>query len=302
MYDRDCAMLWLALLLLLAFPAAAGAATASVQPYVEPPDTDPFGSCSRYMMCPPDMLVFDGAPGETNQVTVTEESEGFQRLRYVVRDDGAPVQAGAGCRQVDAGTVECTAATVGPVRLGDGDDRLTARSAQAWGGQGADVLSVEFGRLEGGGGGDVLTGALGDGGGGDDRLVVSQGEGGPGEDVMKCPPEGGLCTLDGGPGDDRLTGSDLRDRLFGRGGDDVLHGRRELDTIEGNRGDDRLFGGPSGDFLRGGFGADRLFARETRFSGAFLDRADCGPGGRDRAIADRRDATVRCELVRRAAP
>jgi Ca2+-binding RTX toxin-like protein len=290
-------MLWLALLLLLAFPAAAGAGTASVQPYVEPPGTDPFSSCSRYMMCPPDMLVFDAGPGEVNRVTIEGDAVGSSRVRFVVRDETASLQAGDGCSQGDAGTVECSAATVGPLRLGDGDDRLTAFTGQAFGGEGADELSVRYGRLRGGEGDDVLTGGLGEGGPGRDRLVVTTiGRGGAGDDTVRCATDS-YCTIDGGPGDDRIRGGDNRDRLFGRGGDDVLWGKREVDILEGNRGDDRLFGGPHGDDLRGGVGNDRMFSRENRFSGAFPDRVDCGPGRGDRAVADRRDDPARCERV-----
>jgi Ca2+-binding RTX toxin-like protein len=293
-------MFRLALLLLLVFPAAASAGTARVVPYAEPPGIDPFSSCARYMVCPPDMAVFDAAPGEANRVTITE-AWGGSSYRFLVRDEGAPLQAGAGCEQVGPNAVACTAQAIGPLRLGDGDDHLTAMRGEAWGGAGADVLTVRFARMEGGGDDDVLTGAFGKGGGGDDRLVVSAGYGGPGEDLMRCPREA-WCALDGGPGDDQMTGSDQIDRLFGRGGDDVVRGRREFDTIEGNRGDDLLFGGPHGDHLRGGLGNDRVVSRESRFSGAFLDRVDCGPGRSDRAIADWRDDPVRCEVVQRAAP
>ena len=85
--------------LLLALPGAARAATASVEPFVESPDVDPFGSCSRFMMCPPDMLVFTAAAGEANQLTITEDAAGFPRIRFVARDLAAPVQAGTGCEQ-----------------------------------------------------------------------------------------------------------------------------------------------------------------------------------------------------------
>jgi hypothetical protein len=290
-------MLWLALLLLLAFPAAASAGTASVQPYVEPPDIDPFGSCSRYMMCPPDMLVFDAAAGEANLVTITEDIGGPRTFRFLVRDDGAPVQAGSGCSQVDAGTVECTAATAGPLRLGDRKDRLTAVRGEASGGEQADVLNVSFGGMEGDAGNDVLSGTQGDGGAGDDHLVVIAGEGGTGEDVLRCPAES-PCQLDGGAGDDRLTGGDDIDRLFGRAGDDIMQGGGEFDTLLGNRGDDRLAGGAGGDHLRGGRGADRLFSRRDRV----LDRVDCGSGRGDRAQVDRRDDVKRCERVRLPPP
>jgi Ca2+-binding RTX toxin-like protein len=286
-------MLGLALLLLLAFPAAASAGTASVQPYVEPPDIDPFGSCGRYMMCPPDMVVFDAAAGERNVVTITQEvvPESGQ-FRFLVRDEGAPLQAGQGCQQLEPGAVSCTAATVGPLRLGDGNDSLTAPWGQASGGAGRDLLSVTVGPTNGDGGDDVIYGDAGGGGAGDDHLVVGVGAGGPGEDVLRCPAET-LCTLDGGPGDDRLTGGDEIDQLFGRGGDDLMQGGGDRDTLLGNRGDDRLAGGAGGDHLRGGRGADRLFSRRDRV----LDRVNCGAGRGDRAVVDRRDDVKRCERV-----
>jgi RTX calcium-binding nonapeptide repeat (4 copies) len=286
-------MFGLALLLLLAFPAAAGAGTASVEPYVEPPGIDPFGSCSRYMMCPPDMLVVAAAPGERNVVTITQEpGPEFGRLRFLVRDDGAPVEAGQGCEQVEPGAVACTAATAGPLRLGDGNDSLTAPQGQASGGAGRDLLNLNSGRMKGDGGDDVLNGTEGDGGEGDDILVVTSGEGGAGEDVLRCAAES-LCRLDGGAGDDRLTGGDEIDRLFGRAGDDLIQGGGEFDTLLGNRGDDRLAGGAGGDHLRGGRGADRLFSRTDRV----LDRVNCGSGRSDRAVVDRRDDVKRCERV-----
>jgi Ca2+-binding RTX toxin-like protein len=297
-------MLWLALLLLLAFPAAAGAATASVQPYVEPPDTDPFGSCARYAQCPPDMVVFDGAVGEVNRVTITQEAvTGPWRARFRVRDEAAPVQAGQGCEQLETGTVACSAATIGPLRLGDGDDRLDSPSGEAWGGEGHDLLTMRFGPMQGEAGDDVLTGAQGDGGPGHDLLAVGSGEGGPGGDILRCPPAS-LCHLDGGPGDDRITGGRNQDRLFGRRGDDILRGGADFDILLGHGGDDRLVGGRDGDHLRGGRGTDRLLSREDTSAGedVVLDRVNCGIGRRDVAVVDRRDDVKRCERVRRRSP
>jgi hypothetical protein len=113
--------------LLLALPATAGAATVSVEPYVEPTDTDPFGSCSRYMQCPSDMVVLIAAPAENNHVVLARESsapvEGATTPRYrFVVTDRAGVQAGAGCAQLYFQAAACTAGAVGPVQLGDGDD------------------------------------------------------------------------------------------------------------------------------------------------------------------------------------
>ena len=89
------------------------------------------------------------------------------------------------------------------VRLGDGDDRLTANVATTrdHGGAGNDVLNG-VGTLNGEAGDDVLTGSeRADelrGGEGADRL-----SGGAGDDILHD--EGGDDALDGGDGRDTLT-------------------------------------------------------------------------------------------------
>lgn len=69
-------------------------------------------------------------------------------------------------------------------------------------------------------------------------------------------------------GDDTLTGSDLKDTLFGnaghdviagQGGDDLLRGGMGNDTLTGNRGHDVLHGDLGDDELSGGLGNDRLY-------------------------------------------
>ena len=60
--------------------------------------------------------------------------------------------------------------------------------------------------------------------------------------------------------------------------------------LDGGPGSDTLFGGPGRDRLAGGDGRDRIVARDGR-----SDRVDCGAGGPDRAVADRRDRMVGCE-------
>lgn len=294
----------LALLLLMAVPTAAGAATVSVAPYVEPPlPDDGYGSCGHYMQCPADMLVFTAAPGEVNQVTITITPEPVVlRLRIVVRDEVVPVQAGAGCERLDDRTAACVAGAVGPVYLGDGADWFDSPHGDVHGGEGADVLSAHFGgSVKGDDGDDVLIGIRGKGGRGDDLLAVSIGLGEAGNDILRCfPPSGYLsCQLDGGLGDDVLTGGTGPDRLFGRRGNDVIHGGADSDSLLGGRGDDRLVGGAGGDYLAGSSGADRLVSREDRSAGEarVLDRVDCGAGRRDRAVVDRADDVKRCERV-----
>jgi hypothetical protein len=294
-----------ALLLLLAAPAAAGAATVSVEPYVEPPlppGDDGFGSCGRYMICPADMLVFTAAAGEVNEVTITShEFVGFRSTRIVVQELFVPVQAGPGCERLDDRTASCVAGAIGPVRLGDGDDRLDTPNGDVYGGDGADILSGYYGgTVKGNAGDDVLIGNRGEGGRGDDLLVVTTGSGGADDDILRCfPQSSALCQLDGGLGNDVLTGGIHMDQLRGRRGNDVIHGGANSDGLAGGPGDDRLVGSAGRDILEGDSGADRLVSREDRPAGEARasDRVDCGTGRRDRAVVDRADNVKRCERV-----
>jgi hypothetical protein len=312
----------LALLLSVAAPAAAGASTVSVEPFREPPDIDPFGSCGRYMTCPADMVVLTAASGETNHVAITEAVVTPGQTRYLVRDKLAPVVAGPGCERVTepppAAAVVCTAGAIGPQQLGAGndwitspggwvsggagDDVMTVNFGDANGGEGDDVLLVDTGEADGDEGDDVLFGGRGAGGGGDDRLMVRTGVGGSGEDILSCfPKRTSGCYLNGGAGYDVLTGGMGSDRLFGEGGRDLVNGGVRDDVLEGGVGNDRLIGGAGRDALRGGAGADRLEAREDLSAGEKLtsDRVDCGTGRRDQATVDRRDRVKRCERVTR---
>jgi hemolysin type calcium-binding protein len=60
----------------------------------------------------------------------------------------------------------------------------------------------------------------------------------------------------GGPGDDRLRGTDSHDTLRGKGGDDSLRGKGGDDLLQGASGNDYLNGGPGLDDLGGGSGND----------------------------------------------
>ncbi len=90
-------------------------------------------------------IQFDGAPRETNKVTVTSAGGGV-----VVRDSETPLTPGKGCTAIDASSAQCPGSADVPiagafVKLGDGND--TAKViVQGW-----VVLSVD-----GGGGGDLI--------------------------------------------------------------------------------------------------------------------------------------------------
>ncbi len=293
----------MALVLSVALPGTAVAATVRVVPYSEE-RPDPGGGCAKISTCPEDMLVFTAAPGESNNVSFSFEVAGASttRSRLIVSDQN-PIEAGAGCERIVETTVACTAETVGSFELGDFADRIAAPGGVngVSGGAGDDILSVSGGPADGGEGDDVVIADNGRGGPGDDFLSVVSGDAGAGNDILRCLRDG-LCHLRGGPGNDRLTGGNAGnspDQLAGGSGSDFLDGRDGRDTLAGGRGDDRLRGGARADVLRGGPGADTLEARELRSLGerTARDDVDCGPGRRDRAVADPRDQVTRCERI-----
>ncbi len=132
--------------------------------------------------------------------------------------------------------------------------------------------------------------------------------GGLGDDILTGGSEedeffgdAGSDTLDGnnGPdalygesGDDRLLGGAGHDQLSGGTGNDVLYGEAGNDTIDGGSFDDSINGGSGADTLRGGSGGDFINADDGE-----RDVIDCGLG-RDRVLADAIDIVDRnCEDV-----
>jgi hypothetical protein len=152
-------------------------------------------------------LVFTGAPGEANRLSVYELTK--PPGDFVFRDSANPVRARGDCRQLAWNAASCMPTDLlAAVRLGDGDDRATVAvpyefAFAVYGGRGDDVLFAGGLRgVYGGPGDDVVVG-----GSGDDLLF-----GGSGADVLR-----------GGPGADGLTGGPGRDRLEGGRGDDRLN-------------------------------------------------------------------------------
>ena len=130
------------------------------------------------------------------------------------------------------------------------------------------------------------------GAGGNDTIIGEPGvrvnsgvfaEGGRGNDVLSAPPStDGI--LDGGSGNDVITG--------GRGFD-LLDGGAGNDRVAGGGGPDEITGGPGKDRLFGGAGRDTISSRDSK-----RDTVRCGPG-RDRVKADRRDRVRGCERISR---
>lgn len=197
--------------------------------------------------------------------------------------------------------------------LGGGEEAPSVENVI--GGPFADTIigDGEPNRINGLGGGDTIRGGDGSdillGAGGNDTLL---GENGP-DRILG---QGGLDVGRGGNGFDRLNGGPRGDRLFGEGqrdlifggagpdrgvggpGNDLVNGQRGNDVVSGNRGNDVLIGAFGRDLFLGGPQNDLLRAFDNRRDRGIF----CGPGGRDRAIADRTPADPRprgCERVRR---
>jgi Ca2+-binding RTX toxin-like protein len=102
-------------------------------------------------------------------------------------------------------------------------------------------------------------------------------------------------TLDGGPGDNRLIGSNGRDQIDGNGGKDFIKGLRSRDTLNGGAGDDTIIAGPKDeaalDTVFGGRGDDVI---DVRNRPAAKDVVDCGAGRDDRVRADSKDVISSC--------
>jgi Ca2+-binding RTX toxin-like protein len=290
----------LAILLGLLFPASALAGTARFGEVV----TD-----GKYGYTVP-AVFFSAAPGERNAITLARDG-----LAVTLRDAGATVQTGSGCRAIDAHTVVCRepiSANEGSrplimIDAGDGDDAVTVpaepeRAATIVdGGAGADTLTGA-GSLDGGPGRDVLTGGTDrdvlDGGGGDDVLRGSSGDdqldGGGGDDRIDGGPGRDLATYagrrrgvrvdlvarsaTGGDGErDRLAG--IEDVAGGKGAD-TLVGDERANGLNGGPGDDTLSGRGGDDGLVGGEGVDTMRGGDGNDSLRSHDRLDALLGGR----------------------
>ncbi|MEU2539966.1 calcium-binding protein [Streptomyces iakyrus] len=229
-------------------------------------------------------LTYTAAPGQANQVTVTQSYTGDRSGFVFVIDDVVPVTAGKGCGHPDSKDLTKISCTVEApesqspldsleMDLGDGADTAAYTNAtdqiyyfatvelgtgdDTW--TGATGSGVDGSTVRGGPGDDTLTaGALAYAGGGDgaDTLYAARGgeivDGGAGDDVLRGGRGDQILRAD--DGDDTVYGGDRNDELYGGRGDDVLYGNSGDDLMWGNSGDDELYGGPGRDTLSGGPG------------------------------------------------
>src|SRR5262249_747612 len=71
--------------------------------------------------------------------------------------------------------------------------------------------------------------------------------------------------VDGGSGDDQITGSLGDDTLYGGDGDDTISGETGDDVLDGGSGDDYLDPGQGSDTIVGGPGEHDRYARDDMF-------------------------------------
>jgi hypothetical protein len=311
--------LLLALLLVIAVPAGASAATVVRQGVGTLVYTASAGSVKNHV----------GVQGSDDDSTITFYTSA-----------GDPMNAPAGCAPSDlygGDVVTCAMPSAIRVELGAGDDDANVSDGipvpvTLSGGPGADWLEAadEPGVLDGGPGEDKLTGGEGDdvlrGGDGNDTIEGKDGadriDAGAGDDLLS--PDGyehaNADVVDGGPGTDRIEG-DYSSRFsdtdpsvaisLGGGADDGRPGEgddlRNVETVslnvggtftgtdgpdefrlsqvgkpstmDGRGGDDRLRSGDGPDHLDGGAGNDTV-------DGGFGDDVLIGGPGRDTISGD----------------
>jgi Ca2+-binding RTX toxin-like protein len=110
-------------------------------------------------------------------------------------------------------------------------------------------------------------------------------EGRRGDDRLNVLTAGHPAAASGGPGDDRITTTVGRNKLFGED---------DNDRISAGPGNDRIGGNGGRDTLLAGAGNDRVDAQDKRVDA----RIDCGPGKGDLAWVDINDPVARgCETI-----
>jgi Ca2+-binding RTX toxin-like protein len=135
-------------------------------------------------------------------------------------------------------------------------------SGGAWLGVGLQTVNVvsHVANVVGGDGAENITapGTI-NGGGGDDILTGS--DPAPADPVQLLMALDGADSINGGAGNDTINGLSGVNYLRGDDGNDVIHGGSGFDDINGNKGDDTIDGGSGGgDWLVGGQGNDLITA------------------------------------------
>ncbi|MDX6313633.1 MAG: hypothetical protein QOF44_3097 [Streptomyces sp.] len=202
-------------------------------------------------------VYYTAAEGQTNDVTITLDDSSGDGMVYTI-DDSVEITPGTGCTNPsssDLTYVRCT--THYP---GDGASDLTTLIADL--GDGDDTGRVATSHPEtdvilGGPGDDKLTGTGNcdlEGGKGDDEISGAEyAMGNSGNDTVT-----NSFSVHAGPGHDVVEGSDDGDHIDGGPGNDKLIGGAGKDLITGGKGDDYIEGGTYADTLYGNSGEDTI--------------------------------------------
>lgn len=196
---------------------------------------------------------------------------------------------------------------------GSGDDNIFVLGGlgRAFGNDGNDTLRdlhtpIDKTLLLGGPGDDVLTGLNLHGGDGDDRLILENVDNGvervgwafgnAGDDsiqVRHWDRRGFFLYINGGTGNDWITGSQSIEVVFGGSGDDYILGYDGNDYLDGGDGDDEIYG--SWQPLLTSHSYPRVPDDNNIIGGAGADIIDGGPRDNDACITDDRDTVSGCD-------
>lgn len=217
----------------------------------------------------PDVDAIDGGAGDD----VITGKAGADTLAGGAGDDQFVWQNGHGSDIVDGGDGEdesringATAAELYTVTVVDGRVRVDRSSPGVFF---VSHATVEHVALRTYGGNDTITGALGLAG------AIE-------------------LTLDGGLGNDTITGGNGDDVILGGFGADTLNGAAGSDSIFGGTGADAITGGDGSDAIFGGAGDDTVTAKDST-----TDDVRCGSGN-DTVSADSADRLTDCDSITRA--
>jgi Ca2+-binding RTX toxin-like protein len=204
-------------------------------------------------------------PGEANDVTI---SLGGGNYTIAEQGSGVTVTNGGGCT-VSGQTATCPSSGTEllDVQAGDRSDTVTIQAptpSHISGGDGFDTL-------RGGSGADVISGGAGtDVADYSDRrnplTITVDGKPGDGEKGENDNVQTDVEIVNGGAGNDTITGSDADNVLNGNGGKDTLNGAGGSDALNRGDGDGNQDAGAGGDVLHGGPGDDSVSYEEAKSS------------------------------------
>lgn len=224
------------------------------------------------------VLTFTPGAGVANKVDVS-----LTGSQYSIRDNSAPVDAGAGCTQQRTNNVRCPVASVSSIQIdtGAGNDRVTLQNAvdgTVNAGAGDDQLISRNGDSVLNGGDNIDSF---DPGTGTDEMIGGASKG----DVVTYAPrlagQGVSVSLDDvandGNADDQSGGvtdnvhSDVERVIGGAGADEII----------GSSAINRLIGGAGEDIVSGLAGND-----DIRVNDGVMDGVSCGAGADDTVLRD----------------